>query len=338
MPIQHIHTFLVHPKKHSHDSSRVSGTDVPLYGSLFRLLNDVYYRSDQECNIDIIFRHTADGTPQNECRDLIRAYVRNPSLAAGTPIARRLEENTDGRSGLGLLFLIAGNEQGDHKLVVSRFPTDNAIYVDEDPADFSVSFLERVFMKNKASYKAVIYRDGSLQGGFWSGRATDRQINSRAGELSNYWIIDFLASRFTVTPAAGTRRLAIAIREAVKHADIDLKHEINAAATLAPGLAGQSVSIDEFCERFSLSEGARNAISGQARTPEIAAEAFQFDLEEYQGFIAFRSVDLDNGATLTAPSSEFDSVFRQETVNEAERRVQFATEGTIVNERLKANG
>jgi hypothetical protein len=50
--------------------------------------------------------------------------------------------------------------------VISRFPTDNAIYVDEDPRKLTVEFLERVFMKNKASYKAAVYRDASLRGAF----------------------------------------------------------------------------------------------------------------------------------------------------------------------------
>ena len=265
MPIQHIHTYLVHPNKHSDDSSQVSGTAVGLNGSLFDLLDNVYSRSDQECNIDITFSPTPDGVQQNDCRNLIRAYVERPSLDAGTAIAQRLGRNTDGRSGLGLLFLIVGREASEHKLLVSRFPTDNAIYVDENPADFSVEFLERVFMKNKASYKAVVYEDVSLQGGFWRGRATDKQINSRAGELSNYWIIDFLASRFTVTPAAGTRRLAMAIRAAVGGADPDVKRELSAAATLAPGLAGQTVSIDDFGDRFSLSESAKDAIAQEIK-------------------------------------------------------------------------
>ena len=50
-------------------------------------------------------------------------------------------------------------------------------------------------------HKAVVYQHASLQGGFWSGRAIDRQLNSLSGEPSNYWISDFLQSDFTTTPA-----------------------------------------------------------------------------------------------------------------------------------------
>ena len=245
MPIQNIHTYLVRPNKHSDTPPHINGTQVNLTEPLFELLNRIYTRSDEECDIDITFCPTPDGKQKNSCRDLILDYMNNRSLAAGRAIARRSSKFSDGRSGLGLLFLIAGQEGPDHKLIVSRFPTDVAIYVDEDSTKFTVEFLERVFMKNRASYKAVMYRDTSLQGGFWNGQATDRQLNGRAGELSNYWIVDFLASQFTVTAAAGTLRLARAMHDAARKAEIEVKQEINAAAILARGLAGQMTSIKD---------------------------------------------------------------------------------------------
>ena len=36
-----------------------------------------------------------------------------------------------------------------------------------------MELLERVFMKNKFSYKAAAYRDASLKGGCWSGLALE---------------------------------------------------------------------------------------------------------------------------------------------------------------------
>ena len=71
-------------------------------------------------------------------------------------------------------------------------------------------------MKNRASYKAAAYADVSLEAGFWKGRAADKQSKGSVREVSNYWIADFLASQITVTAAAGTRRLAMAMRDAAK--------------------------------------------------------------------------------------------------------------------------
>lgn len=304
---------------------------------MFELLGNIYAKSDQECDVHITFRPTDDGKQQNDCRDLITSYLSDPSLENGRAIAERLETHTDGRSGLGLLFLIGGKEGRDHKLVLSRFPTDNAIYVDEDPKKLIVEFLERVFMKNKASYKAVVYQDTSLKAGFWNGRAVDRQLNNPAGEFSNYWILDFLASHLTVTAAAGTRRLANALRNAAKNTDIRIKQEIVAAATLAAGLAGQRTSIDEFIQRFGLSHEAQTAIAAELKTPALAQEHFQFDLTEFRELIAFKSIELHNGATLTAPSQTFDDVFHREEVGRVDGDVRFVTEGRIVNEKLKSS-
>ena len=46
-------------------------------------------------------------------------------------------------------------------------------------------------------------------------------------------------------------------------------------------------------------------------------------------------MELDNGATLTAPSGEFDEVFRQEVLDEERNRVRFTTQGTVVSDKLK---
>lgn len=336
MAIQHLHAFLVHPNKKATSNQLINGAPLALKGRLFGLLNSIYIRSDEECNIDISFTTSASGIQQNDCRDLFIEYLQHTTLENGRKIAHRLEQNTDGRSGLGLLFLIVGKEGNEHKLVISRFPTDIAILADEESSGFKLEFLERVFIKNRISYKSVAYRDNSLHAGFWSGRATDRQLGNRSGELSNYWIRDFLSSQLTDTAAAGTRRLAVAMREAGRNSGLDVKREINAAATLANGLAGVATSINDFGDRYALTQAAKEAISNELKTPELAGRTFTFDVDEFRSVIAFKSVELDNGGVLTAPSGTFDDVFREEVLEEEEKKIRFVTEGEIVNEKLKA--
>jgi len=314
----------------------MGGTAIPLDGKLFRLLDTIYSTSATELDIEISFNKSPDGNQQNACRDLIISYVRRPTLAAGRRIAERLAKMTDQRSGLGLLFLISGKEGRDQKIVISRFPTDTAILAEENQTNLTVEFLERVFMKSATSYKAVAYQDSSLQAGFWLGRAIDKQINNRVAELSAYWIFDFLDSGFQVTPAAGTRRLGLALRNAArKVADLGVKSEIAAAVTLAGSLRGRRISIRSFEERFGLSSAAIEAIESELRTPALAQEQFQFDLDEFRNQVAYRSIELDNGGMLTAQSSEFDKVFRREVLDEREQEVRFSTEGKVVSEKLR---
>jgi hypothetical protein len=169
LPIEHIHTFLVHPGKGEEAPPQIGGTAVELDGKLFGLLESVYSKSDRECSTDISFNRSADGRQQNPCRDLIVEYLGGPTVVRGRHIAERLEKVTTHRSGLGLLFLIAGKEDGDYKIVISRFPADSAILTDEDRQRLTVEFLERVFMRSATAYKAALYRDSSLASGFWIG-------------------------------------------------------------------------------------------------------------------------------------------------------------------------
>jgi hypothetical protein len=140
VPVQHIHTYLVHPGKGASNLRQVNGASVPLSGSMFELLDGIYSRSEQECDIDIIFKPN-NGVQQNACRDLICAHLNNPTLPDGRLIAERLQANTDRRAGLGLLFIIVGKEGREHKIVLSRFPTDSAILVEENPKSLDVEFL-----------------------------------------------------------------------------------------------------------------------------------------------------------------------------------------------------
>jgi hypothetical protein len=334
MAVTHIHTYLVHPKSAA-GGDGLGGAAVVLEGKLFSLLNDVYTKSDAQCNIDISFNVPADGAQQNPVRSMILSYLVDPTLDKGLEIATKLQGATDGRSGLGLLFLISGMEGQHHKIVISRFPADNGILAEIKAEGLSVEFLERVFMKSAHAYKAAAYSGPAVDGEFWQGRAVDRQIGDSVVRLSDYWIRGFLESDFRVTPAAGTRRLALALKEASRLAKSpETKHALVAAATLAPGLEGHNLSAREFQEQFHLPAEARTLMDTALRTEGAANEKFVFRNEEFARHIVYRSVELDSGAILTAENAEFDEVFEQEPAD-GDGRVKFSAVGAVVQERLR---
>jgi hypothetical protein len=82
LSVQHIHTFLVHPGKGT-GKAQIVGTTVSLTGGMFNLLDGIYAKSDHECDVDITFSPTPDGRQQNDCRDLITAYLSKPDLPRG---------------------------------------------------------------------------------------------------------------------------------------------------------------------------------------------------------------------------------------------------------------
>jgi hypothetical protein len=334
MAIQIIHSFLVHPDKGEEEQTPIRGTKITGTGQLSDMLATIYRAAPIECRYDISFQPNQDGQQQNDCRDLFVAYIRDPSKQHGELIAQRLQSITTNRSGLGLLFIILGTEGNKHRLVVSRFPADNGILAEENRNSLNVKFIERIFMKSATAYKSAVYEGASLQSHFWTGKAIDKQINGDI-TISDYWIRDFLLSDFAVTGARGTRRLAVALRDAMSATEsMEVKQELAAAARLAPNLDGRVISAATFAAQYHLSIEAKEAFRKPLKNDQLYAEEFRFSRDEFASHLAFRSVELDNGALLTAGSSNFDDVFKREQIRD-QGRVRISTTGRIVNDRLR---
>lgn len=334
MELQTIHCFLVHPAKKETEQPQIGGANVPKQGKLFSMLNDVFQKAEKECAIEICFNPNSKGEQQNECRDLLMAYLERPHVDIGRKIAIRLQGVTTHKSGLGLLFLMSAHHDGNAKLVLSRFPADQGIWAEEKKDNLTVEFLEKVFMKSATAYKSGVYSGKVSDGDFWLGRVIDKQINHSVRQFANYWIRDFLASELRTTPAAGSKRLAVALKEAMlKAGDTSVKTEIAAAVTLAGSVKGQTLNAEEFCARFGLSDAAKASVRQVMKEDSLMAEKFQFDAEEFKRHIAFRSIELNNGGTLTAPADRWNDVFRQDRVEDDEYR--FTTQGQIIDQRLR---
>ncbi len=332
MQITYIASFLVSPGKNMDNPPNVIGAMLPLLGPLYKMLNLVFEKSDEECDIPIRFVMADDGSQNNAARNIMLAFIEDPTQEKGKVVAERMRDSTTPKSGPALFFIILGKEGKQSKIVLSRFPADQGILAQLKKNTLQVEFIERVFMKNAQSYKAALYRGSSTKGDFWNGAAIDKQAN----ELANYWIYEFLSSDFESTSKAGTKRFATAIREASKKAvNLETKKQLLAFATLVHGIAGQSASINDMAERFGLSEDSRETIISQLAHPELANDVFVLDIEEFSKSAAYSSIELDNGGILLAPPDQFDSCFHRELLNSDPNHVRFTTEGRIVDERIR---
>jgi hypothetical protein len=329
-----IHSYLVHPSKNEEVQPPISGVRVPRHERLFNMLSDVFHKASEECDIEIIFQPNEQGRQDNPARNEILEYLRNPSLPNGRIIAQRLQNVTTKRSGLGLFFLIEGNLGAQRRIVISRFPADEGIIAQEGPAQLSVEFVDRIFMKSATSYKSAIYEGASLRGDFWEGKAIDRQIQG-IRELSNYWITEFLLSDLRTTGPAGTKRLANAIKDAIKRsANMEQKNEILSFSRLLRGQNGRRISTSGIMEQLGLSPETIQLISDQFPRPELMVDQFIFDGDEYNRNISYKAIELDNGAILMGQESEFEQIFRTEVVAGGGAR-RFTTEGRIIDEQLR---
>jgi len=336
MELSAIHSFLIRPGKNLENPHEINGTSVPMSGLLYNMLKKVFDKAEEECQHNIAFIPDEDEKQTNECRDSFLAYIKECDLPRGRQVAKRLQAVTTNRSGLGLMFLMTGHQKGENKIVVSRFPADSGILAEEKEKELSVEFLERIFMKSATSYKAAVYSGKSYAKDFWKGQAVDKQINSADSYISDYWIRDFLRSDFLTPGEAGTRRLAIAVREAMNHSDDpEVKKDITALHRLAAGMPKKVVSAKGLLDQFQVPEETQEQIKERFPRAKLFEENFQFVPAEFLKHVALRTVELDNGGLLTATTARFDEVFTSEVVNKSEGIVKFSTQGKVIDQRFR---
>jgi len=335
MEISNIYSFLVHPGKNQEHQLEIGGVEIPLEGNLFSMFSTLFQKAPDECNIDIAFTKAEDGSQNNNCRNEVISLVQNSTLNQCRKLALRLQVVTTKRSGLGLFFVALGRNESKKRIYISRFPADFGIVAQENNQTLRVELLEQVFMKNAVSYKAAVFEGSNYNSDFWIGRAVDKQISNNSIAISGYWVREFLLSDFRTTAAQGTRRLAVAIKRTMDQTDdIEIKEELAAAARLAQSLNGKVISMTNFGEHFGLSQKTQSALASTLSDPTLRFDQFQFKRDEFSKHVKFRSIQINNGAMLTAPTGKFEDCFTKEQVTENTGEYRFSTQGRIVDEKL----
>lgn len=337
MGIINIFSFLVPPEKNSSTPSIVKGTDVPLQDDLFKMLSDIFHRAEKECMTPIRFLMQEDGAQNNEVRNSIISILKKPELQIAQTLAERLRDCTTGKSGLGLLFFIIGEEEETKKIVISRFPADQGILAETKGNTLTIEFVQQVFMKSAKNYKSALYKGSSFDSDFWTGHLVDKQLNLKYSEVAHYWIHNFLDSDFKTTAKAGSRRIALALKDATKKTDdLKVKEEIISCIKLLQNAAEENISINSIVERFHLSDKASNLIISEIPNSQLIYDEFRFDLEEFKNIAAYKSVELDQGQIVTAPADIFDECINIEEINTKDNIYHLSTDGKIVDEKIKS--
>jgi hypothetical protein len=335
MPVEKIFSFLTFPKKNASADEVVSGVHIPLDdGKLCMMLKAIFDRADRDCSVPVMF--VSDGEKQeNAVRSDLLTLFEKPSIATATPLAKRLQSATTGSSGMGLLFISIGkNSEIDKRIVISRFPADEGVVAERNSAKLTVQFVEQVFLKSAFAYKAATYLWDGKPNQLWKGYVIDKQINHGSKAVADYWILDFLCSEFFTTAAQGTRRLAIAIKAALHStSDMQIKAQLTSAAQLAANMPKKALTISDFCDNFYMSELAKQAVVSMVNPARLVHEKFRFDEAEFSRHLAYKQVELNTGAVMTAPADKFDECFKATKLKE---ETLFKAVGHVVNEKLKS--
>ena len=111
-----------------------------------------------------------------------------------------------------------------------------------------------------------------------------------------------------------------------------IKEEITAALKLAKGLNGQVVSASSFLARLSVSNESKEAIQAEMKD-SLYGEQFKLIYDEMNKLIAFKTVELDNGALLSAETTKFEEVFDISEIKTG--KFEFTTQGAIIKEKVR---
>lgn len=331
MDIRFIHSVLVPPMR-NRDTQTLMGTDVPMEGELYRLISEVFQNSVRECNIPIAF---CSDNQNNETRNDILALFRNPCVDEAVSLFTRLALVTSGVSGTALCFSIVGQINGNEVLFLARFPASEGLRTQITKDQFQVEVVD-IFLKSSKAYKAALYRDSSLESGFWTGMAVDKQVSEQGKDLSEYWIRDFLQSELLMTSKSGTAMISKTLRKAMDGSkDLQGKQQLINLSTLLPNFDGQHISMGDVCRRLAVPVEVREVLKANLEHPRLFDEVFEFSLDEYSKHSVFRSVYLDQGAILTAASSNFDECFNAEIVNSDENISRYSTTGKVIDIKVR---
>lgn len=316
-------------------SNEIRSFEIVNTEQMWTKLEDVLKSIDKICEIDMKF--ISDGAKQkNETRNEIIAMMKEKSLDKGLPLIERLSKNTDKSCKIGLVFIVLGKNNQKDFILIARYPSEEGIVLKQTN---QVEVVKDVFLKNSHRYKLAFFEDESLQGGFWKGKAVDKQINdsSTSKLISDYWIKDFLNCELELTETQGNKLLGKALRKVLNDdttpdADKDI---INSIASSAKLLNGKSKSIDSFLKSLSISDDNRNRIISALPSKAIAEQVFKFNSEIIAGEYKLKALYLNNGGIVMAPSDSFDKVFTTETVDKETGEVSITTEGIIQKQTIK---
>lgn len=316
------------------ETSDFAAREVRQGTELFRLVEDVVRKSNDECDIQIRFIPESDNQ-DNEVRNLIMEVAKDPTKENCLPLVRRLVALTDHKTNAGLLFFVRARSDEERRLLIFRFPAELGVTKREHGTQIDFEVEHEVFLRRSRKYKAVFY-DKSDQ--YWSGFAVDKQVNDNAGKIrviSDYWIRGFLKSTLKMTPQRGSNIIATAVRRTISEtSDEQIRTDLITASTRARSLDGKTMTVAGFFDNLNVSESAKSEVIEKIDNPDVLGANFQFDENEFQKNCNYLVKVLDSGAVAIAPADQFAELWQTEYLA-AEKTWQYTTRGNTVQEKVR---
>jgi 37-kD nucleoid-associated bacterial protein len=235
-------------------------------------------------------------------------------------LAAQLSRAMDERSKDCLLLIAAYGEEGKKARRVAAwiFPQDEAFRFTAGKEGNDIELLTEIFSRTSALRKMAVFEGKKLTTNFITADVLDFQFG-RADDVADFWITRFLEARLSITPAAGTKVLADALKRA-SEADIspEENEQVHNAALAIRTMPQTHWSLEEVANTF-LSGSAREVFLAAAPNDIARTSSFKMDRPALERGLSFRNFKLTKNVYISAPIEEVgeDKIVRVERVDGA---------------------
>ena len=201
------------------------------------------------------------------------------------------------------LFLLAAyveKESDKRRVALWIFPQDEAFRFTPGQEDNDIELLTEIFSRTSALRKMALFEGKNIATNFIKANVLDYQTG-RADDVAGFWIRRFLEAVLSITPAAGTKVLADALKRA---SDADLSpaenQQVHSAALAIHTMPQTHWSLEEVANNF-LSGKAREVFLATAENDATRTSTFELDRPALQRGLSFRNFRLPGDVWVSAP-------------------------------------
>jgi len=333
MQLFRIHAYEVIPQRLSVKKIIPSGGAFNADTAFTAALDDYIEKAKLTEQPPVSFRSVfVDGATigTNLVRDRIRDYTfgKPPTAkSAAVFLADRLSESMDDRSVSCLLLLAVYRRDDQYRFFAWAFPKDEPFGFGASKDRAKIRILKNAFSRSSSYRKAAFFEgiESDLLG-FWKGNIIDKQST-----IADYWVSNFLDSKYEINSRSGTQLLARVLRKT--HQDMESrqdKDQITSSIISVRGSQRPSWSLKAFANEFL--NGKVKAKFLQNSTKETQSAVFKIDkplLEEQVSLRVFRLVD---DVVVMAP---FDSIDHSVKITGKKERI-LTCKGPVVEEKVRS--
>jgi hypothetical protein len=304
--------FAIEPQRLTHpdDFADPLGGRLPIEQTLRKALDRSLRNAEDSGNLTEVVLNVdprPDGERSSLVRDAVRGLAFDPKSEAGASalgLARQLSRAMDERSPACLLLIAAYKEKGgdERRVAAWIFPQDEAFrFSPGGDTGSDIELLTEIFSRTSGLRKMALFSGKNVKSHFLQGQVLDFQ-QGRRDSVSDFWIERFLDARLAITPAAGTKVLGEALRNASRASGLSLveKRQVHAAALAIHVMPQGAISLQGVADQF-LSGKAKEVFLDTAANDETRNSNFKIDHAALQERVKVRNFQLVDDVWVSAP-------------------------------------